>query len=511
MKQFLILLLVVLVAAFFSAFIFFHYYLNADRIGNYASELAGEKYQVHIEGVSLKLFSRTAEFRGLSIQTTDKQDLFTADLILFEGIGVIEAIRGNVWVRRVIANDFFLNQKLFPDEVGSGSDKENEFAILLGEVVLQDGKVSFMTGDDGTGDILGLNVNLGFVTKKFGCSDCEDNLEIGNIDVEIAEINYKFWENRYELGIQFITINEVDSFAEMGSIYLKSTLSTEDFFESLNYRTDHFFADLSGLEIQNLDFSQIKKGERFSSSYISVDSLDLHVTLDKRVPRNPEKQNPPMPLEALANTPIPIFIDSLFVSHADIRYSEIDEEGARPGTITFARTSINISAIYSDLSAPVVVTARSFLENAGEINTEFRFDMEEDVSITRIKGSVGRFNITLLNNILEDLEGIRINDGTIYRSDFIYTMRGKNASGFFEVHYDNLSIEQINRVDHDQGFRNRLASFFMDQIAMRSSSQHNGEDFRRGEIDEEQVPEKGFFNFVWISLRSGMMDAVSRL
>jgi len=511
MKRFLILLLVGLAAVFLSAFIFFHFYLNAERIGKYANELAGEKYQVHIEGVSFKPFSRTVELRVISIQTTDKQDFFTANLILFEGIGVIEAISGNVWVQRVFVNEFFLNQKLFPEEEGAVPDEENKFTLFLGGVDLQNGEVYFKTGEDGTGDVLGLNVNLGFVTKKFGCSDCEDSFEIGNIGVDVDEINYKFWENRYELGIRTVTINEVDSLAEFGRISLKSTLSTEDFFESLSYRTDHFFADLSGLQIQKLDFSKIKKGEHFSSSYISVDSLDLHVTLDKRVPRDPDRKNPTMPLEALGNTPVPIYIDSVLVNHADIRYSEIDEEGTRPGTITFARTSIHISPVYSDLSEPVIVTARSFLENNGEINSEFRFAMEDGVSVTRIKGSVGRFNITLLNNILEDLEGIRIKDGTIYRSDFIYTMRGSNANGFFFVHYDELSIEQINRVDHSRGFRNRLTSFLMDRIAIRSSSQNNGEDFRRGEIEEEQEPEKGFFNYLWTSLRSGIMDAVSRL
>lgn len=514
MKKTLIVLTAVLVTVLLGTLFFTRYYITGERVTNYANEIIGEEYTVGIGDADFNLFSRSLELSDISVDAGGEQLLlFEAETIRFEGIGFIQAIRGNISIKKVLVRDFFLDQTAYPGgEQNNGGDTGSDVAELwLGESNLQNGKVRFGAGEDAEGELLGLHVQIGPVKTRVGCPDCSDAPGIGDIEITIAEVDVAFWENRYRANMETITISETEKKIELETAKLRSTQSVGDYFDALEYRTDHFSVDLSGLRIQNPDFSVMKEMEGFVAASVSLDSLDLHVTLDKRVPEEPQKDIKPMPQEALANLPFRLYTDSLSVHHADIRYSEIDEDGERPGTITFAATHARVAPLSSDLSGPIVATAESYLEGHGKLAAEFRFLLENGAPITRISGSLGRFDVTLLNNIFEDLEGIRIKEGMLHRADFDYTMAGEKAEGFFMVHYEDLSLERIDRADHSQGFRERLSGLLMDKIVIRENSRRNDEDFRRGEVDQELDRHSGFFNNVWKSLRSGIMDAISRI
>ena len=513
MKKSLLVFIVGLAVVFLTTHFFVRYYFNGDRVAEYVNESIGAEYNVSINEARFNLFSRSLGLRDISIEAASGQYLFNGEQVQFKQIGLIPALRGDISIKKVLVRNFSLDQTAFPDRDQEANDVngQNVPNIWLGEVSLHNGEVLFKIGGDGEGKMLGLDVQLGPVITKADCTNCDDAPEIGDIEISIAEVDATFWENRYRMNATSINISEAGEKIELEQAKLFSNYSIEDYFASLEYRTDHFSVDLSGFRVQNPDFSKIKKGSEFSASHISVDSLDLHVTLDKRIPEDPEQSKKPKPHDLLLNLPIGFYSDSLSVHYADIRYSEIDEEGERPGTVTFASTKVLVAPINSDFSESVVATADSYLENNGKLSAEFRFLMENNMPVTRISGSLGRFDITLLNHIFEDLEGIRITDGTLYRADFDYTIAGENADGFFMVHYDGLSLEKIDRVDHTQGLSEYISGFFMDQIALRESSIQNDEVFRKGEVDQEQDSLSGFFNNVWKSLRSGIMDAISRI
>ena len=496
--------------------IFIHFYVSGDRVSEYAEWLTGGDIEVSVIKASLNPFTRTLSLEGVEIysEKNDPENLFfKAENISLRKVGIISAFQGKLHAHELIIDRFMMDQDLLPEQTEneSGNDKStSEFELYLDHTRLSNGDIHFLAGEDGSGTIHRLSLQTGSLKYLPGCSDC-DVWAVKDLWVDVPEIVFTFWDDRYKLQIESILISEADSLFETGRLILESQLPEEEFFKTLKYRTEHFDVNLSRLKIEGFDLPGIFEGNRLYGSLLSLDSLDLHVTYDKRLPQDPDRTIPPMPLEAFNNLPFETTVDSVRVHHADIRYSEYDEEGVRPGTILFADIQATIQPLYSNSENELIFTAKSLLEGSGKLDTEIRFSMENGNSVTKVEGGLGQFDATRLNNIFKDLEGIEITDGTVHDIRFEYIMQGPNASGRISMFYEDLSIDLIDRNDHDRGLRERLGGFFMDNIAIRSHSRNNDDDHREGEISEEQEPEKGFFNYLWISLRSGIMDVVRRV
>ena len=516
MKKLLFILGATLISIIIGGLIFIHFYVSGDRMAEKAGELLGDDFEVSVINASLNPFTRSLSLEGVSIYAEKDESenlIFEAETISLRNVGVWSAFQGKIKAKELNIDRYFIDQGAFPEQAKAGpvdEDSTTEFELYLDRINFTNAEIHFNSGEDGNGKIRDLNLQAGPINYRPNCSDCDD-WTVVDLWVDVPEIVFTFWDDRYRLKMESILFSEADSLIEMDSLILEPILSEQDFFESLEYRTDLFDLNLSGMKFEGFDLEEFIAGEILAGTVLSLDSLDLHVTFDKRVPQDPDRGIPPMPLEALNNLTFELVLDSLKVHHADIRYSEYDEEGVRPGTILFASTKAVIHPLYSNSDEAVVLTAKSWLEDSGELDAEIRFSMENGVSVTEVKGGLGSFDATLLNNIFKDLEGVEIADGSIHSIRFEYTMKGEQASGWISMFYEDLSIDLIDRDDHEQGFIDRVGGFLMNQIAVRSDSRNNGEDFREGEISEEQVPENGFFNYLWISLRSGIMDIVRRV
>ncbi|MEX2602270.1 MAG: hypothetical protein WD355_11510, partial [Balneolaceae bacterium] len=82
--------------------------------------------------------------------------------------------------------------------------------------------------------------------------------------------------------------------------------------------------------------------------------------------------------------------------------------------------------------------------------------------------------------------------------------------GFLQARYDGFTLQKVSRDDHSQNLGDQISTL-ANRFMMRSSSASNGEEVREGSISAERDPEKSFFNYLWVSLRSGLLDVAGRL
>lgn len=509
MKKFLALLAILLATVIVIVFLFATVFINGTRVADYINDQLGPEYIVDMDEADFHLFSRSLVLQDVTIGNENGEEVFNTDQLQLKKIRIFNALRGRIAIESFELNDFYVNQKAMSSNDRETDDEGDGLHIRAGSIKALNGTVFFEDKQGNGGELSGINIEAGeFRTTENGDNDLP--FELTDATLKIENLAFTFWDNRYQLDVQSMILSQPDETIGFEKLTLDSTMPVDDFFNTLEYRTDHFSVTINGFRIHEPDFFDIIKGESFKASYISVDSLDLHVTLDKRVAEDPDQYSM-LPQEALEQLSYKADADSLVLDYATIRYSEIDEDGVRPGTITFADTRAIISPLSTTLDEPVLVAATSLLEGTGELQAAFQLYRDGDIAVTEISGMLGRFDVTRLNAIFEDLEGIHIESGIIHRADFNYTLRNRTGSGVFIVHYDDLSIDQIDMVDHDQDLADRIAGFFMDRVALRSSSEQDGENFREGEIDYENEDGSGFFNTVWVALRSGIMDVVRRI
>jgi hypothetical protein len=512
MKKFLLVTISFLLFLSLALTLAIRFYMSPERLSNMATEKLDNNLEVEIQSASLNPFYRTImleEVTVFRIDDANRIDIFNAEVLTAESISVMAVLRGNVAIGQLSADRFSLDLTALPDHSDSSDDGTPSVTVNVRSFDLQNGELIFSKGT-----VTGINVTAGQFTYDQNQDSSEDPdflSHFHDIDANIDQISYRLEEDRYLLQIESLFIHEAESSINVGNVSLETVLSEPEFFNSYDYRNELINLDVSGIAIDRADFSSYRKDGDFIFDTISMDSLYLHVTLNKQFPAKPDPDTVPMPLQILKDLPMAVALDSLSLGHGEISYSEYAEDGVRPGTVLFAGIQAAILNIDNRSDDPVVIRARSLLENTGELETEIRLFIDESGHVVTVKGSLGEFDLTRLNNIFKDLEGLEITDGIVYDLEFDYRMTDINSTGSVLVHYDGFNINIISKDDYSQSLGDHLSGFFINQIAMRASSRSNDQEYREGSVGEERNPEKGLFNYLWISLRSGLLDVVNRI
>lgn len=488
--------------------------LNTENVAGYVDEMLGDDVGVTMSSVSWNPLNREFSAEDINITRVEGEDEVTFLEITnfkFSKIGLIEAINGNLSADHLLIDGFFLNLNEIPESFGDteGEEGEDDTAISISLAEAKNGRVLFSGDDGGDGEVRGVMVSVA-IDYRTDCEECDLYSAFNRFNVSLDTISYKTGDGYYDFAGEDLYIEEEESLIEIASLSYKPLKSDEEFLELLDYRTEYFEMDLSGFRIEQFNFDELRNAQDFVAGTILIDSLDLHITSDLRLPEDPEADDPILPHQMLDDLPFRMAFNELTINHADIRYSEYASDGVRPGSILFAGTHTTLENVDNRSSGLATMTTESYLMGQGLLNVEFLLQLGQDDFNMDVKGSVGSFDITLLNEIFIDIEGVVIEDGMINGLVFEYKMTDIKSEGFIEIDYQDLSVDMVDKTDQGQNFFKSLEGFFADQIMIRASSSSSDSDSRPGEIAEDRDVEKGFFNYLWVSLRSGLFDAVMR-
>ncbi|MEX0770626.1 MAG: hypothetical protein WD035_07830 [Balneolaceae bacterium] len=515
MKKILLITASVFILIYLALTLALYTYVTPERLSNLANGMLNDKLKVEIQSVTVQPLRRSFVLGDVRLTASDQEldvVLFSAGELSIRNIGILSALNGDVSIGRLTADHYFLDLTILPDQSTTSYSGRTSAPIYIGSFDLQNGELNFSAGTDGTANMTGVNATAGSFTYDPDLEEEPDLFtQFQDVEAAIERIAYRFKGDRYLLQADSLIVSEGRSAITLVDFSMATVLSEQEFFSSLDVREELFHIDISGLNINNIDFSSLRKNGDLKTETVSADSLNLHVTLNKRIPARTNPDTIPLPLQNMNNLPMTVALDSLIIRNGNILYSEYDEKGTRPGTIHFARTQatgLNINNISDD---PVVFKARSYLEETGLLETEIRLFTDASGHVTTVTGSLGEFDLTRLNNIFMDLEGLEITEGRVYNLEFDYRMNELSSSGSVQIHYDRFNMKRVDRDDYHQNLGNRISGLFMNQIVMRSSSMDKNQEFRAGIVSAERDPEKGFFNYLWISLRSGLLDTVSRI
>ncbi len=488
-------------------------FIDGDTAAGWIQDGLGEPFRAEMGDISIQPLRRSVVLSNVVITHADGDTLFTAEKIAARGIGIFAAVQQNIHMNRLQVSGFALHEALFELETDqSGNDDEQDLPdVRINRFSLDEGEIAISFQDGQTSRITGIFVESTVNTRPDECSDCSPDAYFSNVSVAVGFVRIPFFGNRNHFTVESLRFNEREQSLSIAKMGHTSPLSEQDFFRSLTYRSDYIIAGLEDLDIREIDIQKLRTGSGLSAEYMSLGNLDVHVTMDLRYEKDPDTEASTMPMRAFRDLEQDFSVRRMNVDHADIRYSEYAPDGVRTGTIWFASTTAVITDIDNRSEEPAIIRAESMLEDAGKIQVEIRMSADDEGTLTEIDGELGEFDVTLLNRILLDLEGIRIKNGKTHHVDFSFAMNDITADGNFRARYEGLEMEVVDKDDYGQGFFNTLESFVLNEAAVRKNSEENGEEYREGTIDQDRVPEDSFFKYIWVSLRSGIIDVIVRL
>jgi hypothetical protein len=195
-----------------------------------------------------------------------------------------------------------------------------------------------------------------------------------------------------------------------------------------------------------------------------------------------------------------------------VLYSERAPDGARPGTIRFeefAGELRNVANVFADDAGPMTMDVRARLNGAGELRAGIEYDMSGSGLNMSFVGSLSRMDAGSLNEILTDLEGVRVQSGRLDTAWFEARVVNDSASGRVHLGYSALRVSFQDKDTGRRGLLDVIKTFLANAVKLKSDNpERPGVPARTASVELRRRPEVPIVGFMWHIVRSGLMTTL---
>lgn len=330
--------------------------------------------------------------------------------------------------------------------------------------------------------------------------------------INAEKIILSYNESMQELSINKFHISSPDSQLTTSSIKYYYLIDDEQFFAKSKFRQIRLRLDISQIKITGLDFMSFLKGNTYSARKINLQDVFADILLNKDKLGEENLSAPQMPNELLSSIKEIIKVDSLEISNGNLKYSERFAVNAVPGIITFNKFNINVSGISNHTAQPetTIIRGDGLFMNSAAMKIFMALPLASKEFSFRYSGSLSKMDLSELNVFLEPVENRQIKSGVIQSATYNINVNSGQASGNLRVAYNDLAIAVSNtNTLVDKVLLNRISNYIANMFIIRTTNLLDEKGpMKIGEINYLRNPGDHFFQFLWLSLRSGIGDVV---
>lgn len=482
----------------------------ADRL---AERLGGEGVRVHVGEAAFSLLRRRIEATDVVLDGIGGATL-AARRIVASGLPLLE---GDVWELRQLTVDgptLFLHPSPAADDRDrtSGSGAPAGPAVRIGRFRIDGGTVLAWRPDAKAGSRRALVRDVAIEGRKVGF---DGGGRVTDWPVDLTLRTGAFVRIRADgltqFGYDSMWASAADSSVEFAGVHVAPTSSDEGYFQRLPARADRIRADLPMVRGRGVDLQTVLRGG-LVARVVDIDSADVDVLSDRRLPPAPRAGEPTMPTDLVRSFRGEVRIDTLRMA-GRIAYGEIpDRPAGRPGRIVFEQFDGRVRDVSSAPDAPPMVLDAAML--VFDAPAEIRIEIPSRTSGYRMdmSGRVGELDLTRLNALTVPLQGIEVQGGRLAAMRFAVTVDGRSAGGTVWAAYRDLDVQMVDRETGEGGLFDDIKSFVTNTFVLRGENMPgsgDGEGTRPGAVRVYVERQDPFFTRVWAPIRSGLM-AVAR-
>jgi hypothetical protein len=116
---------------------------------------------------------------------------------------------------------------------------------------------------------------------------------------------------------------------------------------------------------------------------------------------------------------------------------------------------------------------------------------------------------TTFNEILEDLEGVKVDAGRIDTVWFDISVVNSRARGKVHIAYHDLNVGFQNKDTGKRGLFDVIKSFVANAVKVQANNPRSAnEPAFTAEVDIVRAPNVALFGFLWVGLRQGLMSTL---
>ena len=313
----------------------------------------------------------------------------------------------------------------------------------------------------------------------------------------------------YELKFDDFSIRMVDSTLVIDNLELKPT--DDRFTIAAKYK---FTREIFDLSVEQISVHSINIARLVHEGDIFIDSLNIRgmmmdILKDKLRPFD-ESKRPKLINQALREMDIPLYIGKVNILESYLIYQEREEGATELMTVTLGDLNVEADFITSVRDStrtgkPMKLGLNARLMETALLQAEFVMPLNSRVDTFFFVGSLGPAKLSVFNTATLPATGAKFNRGELHSLTFKGRGNRTQSIGEMTMLYDNLEGEVMQK---DQKTTNRFLSWAANAV-MRSSNPGNNGKVRVALVGFDRVMYKGFGNFMWKSLQTGIVNTIS--
>ncbi|MBN3584107.1 hypothetical protein JYB64_17045 [Algoriphagus aestuarii] len=390
-------------------------------------------------------------------------------------------------------------------------------SILLQDILIQNGKISLFNKETGPIDRLafdGVNfqledLNLDLIGKNQRLSP---QLLLEK-DLRLSLTNYRLLSedslNKVEIGkISFL---ENDLIVE--NISFGPSVGRYNFLNQQGFQSDAIDGLIKKVTLRNIDFNEYFENKKIRAQELFLDSLELDVFRDKRLPVK-EGVYKPMPQDLLRNASIDLEVDSVKIKNGIIRYQEFGPKSMLPGSIYFGDLDLVMAPLVMTKEEEefpyeyTLVTANTKLMGEGEVSLNAKLFYSDPYPM-EVQVDMGEFDLTSINNMVSRGVFVKVLDGKVTDGKWNFIVDDDVARGEMNFHYEDLKIEFLDSLTLERGTgKLNLLTFLANTFVKNDNPRKFLNKRVKSRIYFERDQSKFIFGGWWRATFSGLKGAL---
>jgi len=302
--------------------------------------------------------------------------------------------------------------------------------------------------------------------------------------------------------------------AFLDTVSVTPNYSRKDFSSRLGYQTNQISVKVPQIDVSQIDFRILVSEQKLHAAKVSLKGVTFEDYLDKRL-LFPTWQRPLMPARMVAGIRFPVCIDTISLSNGYASYEEqVNDE---PGRIFFDRMNATLTGFCTPSGSTTMSGSPGNLDLHGNfrimgiapVETWFHFQPGHPRDTFTVHATIGTLDLTAINPMLSKLVPASVKRGTATTTEIVQlNANNTKATGTMDFRYNNLAI-QLNP-EHPGTWPRVEYSLLTEVVNLLLSDSNPAEDgkMKHGIIYFERDQTKGFFNFTWKSILSGIKSSI---
>ena len=301
---------------------------------------------------------------------------------------------------------------------------KNLRSVHIGNIILGDIKFRY---DDYSGNKVAISefremnvsahdllIDSATQTDKSRLLYCKD------ITAELNNYTFKTANGLYSGKVDHIKLSMPKSQLNIEALTLKP-INTDAFFAKSH--KDKFTMHMDSVQLNHFDFLSYHKYRIFNASSLVLHNGGIEIFGNPNHTRPPTDRVVTFPNVGIFKINADMKIDTAFIKHINIAYTEYNSKTDQTGSLLFSNTSgqlLNLTTNPAALQKNNITTVQltSYFMNRGKFSLQMSFNLTDDDKSFNYKGSLGPMDLKIVNSATVPLTMVKVTSGSLKQLDF---------------------------------------------------------------------------------------------